>query len=101
MDTKAPDIDALTRIARDAAQAVGLDVSPAAARRQVQRILFDGNELWGCLLDGLITEQEARNRFLAVVESWIRAEFDLGWDTKVDWVSPEVEASVDAAMRRR
>lgn len=100
MDAKIPDVDALTLVSLDAARAFGRAASGISLRRMVEAILFDDGELWGCLLDGLITGEEARNRFLAKVETWIRDEFSIEWDLKIEWVSPEVEAAVDAAMRQ-
>lgn len=97
---KNPNIDALVLVAADIAKAFGGELSAAALRSTVESILQEG-QLWGCFLDGLITLEETRNRFLANVESSIRAEFAIGWDVKkIGWRSRAIEAAVDSALTK-
>jgi hypothetical protein len=101
MDTKKPDVEALTRVAAEAASRFDQNVPEVALRKKVEDILFHDKDMWVALLDGIITAEEARDCFLANVETWLRNEFALGWDIEKHWVSPEIEAIVEAAMRPR
>jgi len=99
MEQRTPDLEALTRVAALIARRFGQHVPDAVLKQKVEGLLFRDKDIWGCFTDGLISSAELRDRFLAEMESWLRDDFELGWDTEQGWLTPEFEVAVDIAMR--
>ena len=66
-----PDLDQLTRIgSRLGGLLGGSDTDTSALRTYVAELMHGGAALWACFLEGIITQDELRDRVLSAFESW-------------------------------
>jgi hypothetical protein len=101
-DARTPDLEALADCAILVAKAMN---QPAPERARAiaffDEILHGERDLWGCHVDGLITEAELRNATMARCATWLSYENGVDEPGSDRWASPEIDRAFERALLGR
>lgn len=97
-----PDLDLLVACGVHAAKAMGQrEANAARARTFFQELLYGERDIWGCLVEGLITETEARNAIMARFATWLSDENGVSEPSSDIWSTSDLEHRFDVAILGR
>jgi hypothetical protein len=64
---------------------------------QVRAVLFEEKDVWGAFTEGLLTDQEACNKVLAEITSWVCRTAKLPTES-TSWADRDVQAMMARAL---